>query len=224
MSAVLIDRPRAWPPYQSHAALPWLLLAAALHLLLLMALWRLREPVALRATGAPPIITYLRLLWPPAAHLARPQRSPIPPRATRPARPQMVAPLASTRMEAREAGPITRPSAVADPRTSADAGTATRAADAPLNLRLPDRAASAPPTIGSQVLDDPRVARHRSFGERFAQALGSDTTLHEEQLANNTLRLRRGTACVVLSEAATTRLDPFSQTHAPTPRPVGRCP
>jgi hypothetical protein len=224
MAALTIDRGSAWAPHPRRAALPWLLLAAALHLLLMMALWRLREPVALPDAAVPAVITYLRLLWPPPVHPARPQRPPTPPPAVRVASPQIVAPPTSTGVDAREADPITPPSAAADHRAAADAGTAARAADAPLNLRLPDRAASAPPTIGSQVLDDPRVAHHRSFGERFAQTLGSDTTLHEEQLANNTLRLRRGTTCVVLSEAATTRLDPFSQTYAPTPRPVGRCP
>jgi hypothetical protein len=213
--AALAETP--WQPGRRGAApqrLYWLAIAAAIHALALFALWQLKAQAPIREWG---IITTLRLL---PLQNQTPRAAPrMPPRSVR------VGPPAPHPPPAPHTDAPAVPSAAPPPDTQAPAHLEPQPiTPAPLNLRLPDAAASAPPTLRSQVLNDTRVVSRRSYGQRFADTLGTDTTVHEERLNDGSIRLRQGSSCVILKESAAARLDPFSQTYMPAPRMASKCP
>jgi hypothetical protein len=202
------------PRAARRASLPWLALAIALHVLAVVALWQ--RHVALPPREDASAITFLRLMVEPApAPRDRPSASrPVPSRDARPRRHS--APPSPT---------LILPSLPTAPHdTSAPTPDTQRPLPItpPLNLRLPDTAASAPPTMGSQAINDPRVVTRRSFSERFAATLGTDLTIHEDRLNDGSMRVRQGTSCAIVKESAAARLDPFTQSGAP--KLVGECP
>ena len=93
----------------------------------------------------------------------------------------------------------------------------------PLNLNLPRARdgprASARAPVGN-ALDG---SRSRGFGERMARALGTDRTLVEEPLNGDSVRLRQGSDCVVVSRSRESQLDPFNQSVNPSARGVTPC-
>lgn len=213
MSAALVDRP--WSRSNPRQRLPWLGIVVALHLLAVLALWHIKVRTSAPEWGA---ITTLRLLSLEPAQ-TRPS-APHSPRATprpRPPAPQL--PSFPFHMDAAPTTPNAPP-----PDTAPTPVEPRPITPPPLNLRLPDAAASAPPTLRSQVLNDPRVVSRPSYGQRFADTLGTDTAVREDRLNDGSVRIRQGTSCVILKESPASRLDPFSQTYMPAPRMAGKCP
>jgi hypothetical protein len=100
-------------------------------------------------------------------------------------------------------------------------------ASAPLNLTLP-RDASAPWSNTSRgrhpALDDPRGnTTSLSLERRIAAALGGNDQVTEFRLADGSVRLERGNACVVVRPNRASGLDPFNADAQNAPRLLDRC-
>lgn len=169
-------------------------------------LWLQAPPPAARPPAVPPPATAARV---PAA---------TPPlRATaRPATPPPAAPVALPAGE-----PVTAAITVPAP-TAAAAPASAASAPPPLDLRLrPAGVRHAP--AAALARDDPRLPAPRTREDRLADALGTDTRLREQTLADGSRQLRRGSACVRAHTARDAQLDPFNQSTRPTPALVGAC-
>ena len=97
---------------------------------------------------------------------------------------------------------------------------------APLDLRLPRGTAVAPPAQrpSSLATQDARANSARlSFGEKLADAMGSDDRLTEEDWGDGRIRIRRGADCVIAQESRAGQLDPMGQSTRPAPRGVKPC-
>lgn len=91
----------------------------------------------------------------------------------------------------------------------------------PLNLSLPARQA---PSLVEQARSDPRIhAAPLSSGERFAQQVGTDQTVHEERRGEGRWRVRQGTGCVDLKTSRAAQLDPYRESVMPSPKLVDPC-
>lgn len=196
-----------------------LLLAAAVHLGLLALLHgQLRPPARIAAPAAEPPPLVVRLLWPQeaearvtvltpptAAHAAAERPTPAAAPVERPVVPPQPA-----------GQPVPQAITLAvEPAASA----ASSAREAPLNLALPAQIASAPPSVRSQALNDPRTNTRRSYSERFAATLGTDQTPYEEALPGGR-RFRKGNQCLDAYESQSAKVDPFGP---PKPNVVRSC-
>ena len=180
-----------------------------------LGVWRDRTPTL---SAPPPILLWLmdepRPPKAPAASPARTARStaPLPTPATR--EPQAIT------LPALQAPPATTaPLSLPPPLASASAPPAL------LNLALP-RSASAPWRQRPAALDDPRAntVASKSLEARLSAAIGGvGDQVVQERLADGTLRLRRGTDCVLVHPSLAGRIDPFSETFSPKARGVERC-
>jgi hypothetical protein len=203
------------------------------HLALLMALGTARVwPDRDRATQ--PVPLWLRWVEPepgpgaaPAPDRKRERTAatparPAPPRPVRgPERARAAAePAAITALPA--APPGSAAAAGAPVSAPGDASPAPRAT-APLQLDLP-RAASAPRR--NPALDDPRANTPKaSFESRLNDAMGGvGERVVEERLSDGTLRLKRGTQCVLVHPSRAAGIDPFNEAYSPKARGVEKCP
>lgn len=119
------------------------------------------------------------------------------------------------------------PTAGAGPAAAGAEPAASEPQARPLNLALPrlrnGPRGSAGALLG-EALDDPRIQAPRGgIGERMARALGSDRTLIEEPLNGDSVRLRQGTDCAIVSRSRESQLDPFNQSANPSARGVTPC-
>lgn len=205
---------------------PHLLLAVLLgHGLLVLGLLQAARPAGRSPAAANPVTAWLRWISAPAPVPAAVAARPADARtATRPTPPRPTIPAAV------EAAPITP--AVATPLALPAEGLPAPAAEpastpkpAPLDLpwRRPRTAASAPPTAGDLLRNDPRQPPPLTRDERLARALGTDTTTHEEVLDGGMRRFRSGRGCVETRPTRAAQLDPFSQSVRPTPQLVEGC-
>ncbi len=100
------------------------------------------------------------------------------------------------------------------------------AAPAALNLSLP-RAASAPWRTPNPVLDDARANTRApvNMTTLIARALGGDPygPISEEHLADGSVRLRRGSQCVVARPNQAQNIDPYNGSVLPKPRLLDKC-
>ena len=126
------------------------------------------------------------------------------------------------------------PLALPEPGALAGANVAAAAADpaasepqvGPLNLSLPrtrDHRRGASGTQLGEGLEDSGATSSGGFGARLARALGSDRTLVEVPLNGDSVRLRQGSDCVVVSRSRESQLDPFNQSVNPSARGVTPC-
>lgn len=78
---------------------------------------------------------------------------------------------------------------------------------------LPRSGLSTPPfSVRGQALNDARSNTVRGPIEaRFAERLGSDETLREEDLGHGQRRFRRGAACVDMYRTQIAQLNPFDE-------------
>jgi hypothetical protein len=208
---------------QAPRALPWLVLAAHVLVLLLVGhALRPRERDA--ATAARPL--WLRLLpetSPPAADPARtaPARPPRP--AARPPYPS-VPPRAEPAAPAAAPGPRADAITLPAPEAPAAAPPPQPPASTPLDLRLAPPLRHAPPPAAALARDDPRANSSRIGSEdRMARTLGTDLTLRESVDPDGTRTFRRGRDCVVARPARDSQINPFDQGSRPTPRLVEKC-
>lgn len=144
-----------------------------------------------------------------------------------PAMPVMPAdpsPSARAALESAESPVTAQPAAAAAQATQPApviAAPPAAAASAPLNLALP-RPRDAVLSPAAQARRE-GVNRPPNLPEaRWAAALGTDTTLHEE-VRGDTRRFRQGRACVDLAPTREAQLNPFNQSAAPTPRLAKPC-
>jgi hypothetical protein len=203
-------------------ALPWLVLAAHLLVLLLVGhALRPRERAA--ATAARPL--WLRLLPEPSPPAAEPPR-------TAPARPQRPAarpPFPSVPPRAHPAAPPPAPEPRADaitlPAPEAPAAASPQPpASTPLDLRPAPARRHALPPAAALARDDPRANSSRiGSDDRMARTLGTDLTLRESVDPDGTRTFRRGHDCVVARPARESQINPFDQGARPTPRLVEKC-
>ena len=95
-----------------------------------------------------------------------------------------------------------------------------------LNLALP-RGASAPWRERNPALDDPRSSTRRPTGVEnlTARVLGGDPNgpISEEPMADGSVRLRRGRACVIVRPNRSQAIDPYNSSYSPKPRVVDSC-
>ena len=108
----------------------------------------------------------------------------------------------------------------------AAAASSSRPGPATLDLRLPRGTAAVPPPPrpSSLATQDGRANSARpSFGEKLAEALGSDDRRTEEGWGDGRIRIRQGADCVIVEESRAGQLDPMSQTTRPSPRGVKPC-
>lgn len=197
---------------------------------LLQWLWPVPAPAveagaAIRPAGPPP---------PPAATATRPAASalPTPPRAAQPlAEAQPISVPVSLPASLASGLPAIQPASAdagrTSPATVGAAGAASAAAhppaSAPLNLALPPANARGPMSPAALAARAARDATVVSRDERLARALGTDTTLRTEQLADGTVRVRRSNSCVDLHPNRAQTLDPFNQSTHPMPRGAESC-
>ncbi len=102
-----------------------------------------------------------------------------------------------------------------------DSAASAAARTPALRLSLP-RGAAGP---RNPALDDPR-ANTRSHGleARLAATLGgADGPITEERLSDGTLRLRRGSRCVLVRPSRQAQIDPFNESISPKARGVESC-
>lgn len=205
-------------------ALPWLVLAGHLLVLLLVGhALRPRERDA--ATAARPL--WLRLLPEPSPPAAEPPRT----APARPPRPAARPPVLGDSPRADPAAPAPAPEPRADaitlpaPEAPAAAPPPQPPASTPLDLRLaPARRHHAPPPAAALARDDPRANTSRiGSDDRMARTLGTDLTLRESADPDGTRTFRRGRDCVVARPARESQINPFDQGARPTPRLVEKC-
>jgi hypothetical protein len=211
---------------QAPRALPWLVLAAHLLVLLLVG-HALRPRERESAAAARPL--WLRLLPEPCPPAAGPPPTP----STPPTRPPRAAAEPPRRGEAPRAHSAA-PAPAAEPRTEAitlpapDAPAAAPPpqppASTPLDLRLAPALRSAPPPAAALARDDPRANTARIGSEdRMARTLGTDLTARESADPDGTRHFRRGRDCMVARPARESQINPFDQGARPTPRLVEKC-
>ena len=202
-------------------------LVLALHALamlgaLRLGVWDDRQPPP---REQPPLMVWLSEGPPPARTVppeAAPAASPRKARTPRETRDTREPP------RRREAQAITLPAAApntpaADAAASAKPHTAPAAKPAPLNLVLP-RAASAPWRERNPALDDTRSNSPRpTLESRIAAALGGSDRITEFRLEDGSVRLRRGTACVIARPNRAGALDPFNASSQLRPRLLDPC-
>ena len=106
----------------------------------------------------------------------------------------------------------------------------TPAPAAPLNLALPGaaRGASAPwrdPKFeGNPALDDTHSNNPTpTLESRIAAALGGSDQITEHRLEDGSVRLKRGSSCVVVRPNRASALDPFNASARARPRLLDRC-
>lgn len=202
------------------------LLVAALHALLISVVSQLgsritesslpaQAPLILRLQGAerlppeqPPLEINQRLPSPPSSNLPVPDVVLLEPRAIKP--------------------PAEEP-APPQPEPKAEVAAPSRGlpASAPLNLTLP----RGPSTRWGETLRDHRVASDDARGnssilnleDRIQAALGGSDQISEYRLADGSLRLRRGAACVMVRPNRASALDPSNASGQLRPRLVERC-
>jgi|CXWL01.1.fsa_nt_gi hypothetical protein len=118
------------------------------------------------------------------------------------------------------AAPAWEPQAITLPAPTP--GTSAAATPA-LNLTLP-RAASAPWRQRHPGLDDPRANTARATLEsRINAAMRGDDRLIEERLDDNTVRIRKGSSCVIVQGSRTALIDPGNQSFSRTPGMAKPC-
>jgi hypothetical protein len=180
-----------------------------LHLALLWA-WRSGPPLT-RDAGAEPAPLIVRLLTalPPTA-IAPPPPAPTLPRSAgpSPARVRVAAPAVPDAVHA-----ITAP---APAEHSASAPT-----ERPLDTTLP--AAVARPTersLKDRMLNDPRSNSPRATVEaRVADAAGT-IQMVEERMDATRMRVKQRGGCIEVHVSRNAQIDPFNQSHLPTPKLV----
>jgi hypothetical protein len=144
-----------------------------------------------------------------------------PPDARQPSpRPTAVAPARAPLRAAVAAAPVpaVEPGAIAVlPAPVPDQAAAT--SPPPLQLALP-RAASAPRSMREQMRDDPRAnSPSATLTSRLAAVAGTAEWTEERMDATRT-RFRRHGQCVEVHVSRNAQLDPWNQSHAPTPKAV----
>lgn len=189
------------------------------HALLLWA-WRLVAPPAPRerSPGAAPSVTLLRLVpaapATPPAQVAHETRTPM--TATTATRPIKTLP---PRLEETAAAASHGAPALATPEPQASAPVATPRA---LELSAPRATTAAPAqrTMKDQLLNDPRANTPRaSIEARIAALTGPDRWEAEPMDATRT-RFRRNGECIEVHVARNAQIDPWNQSHSPTPKAV----
>ena len=95
-----------------------------------------------------------------------------------------------------------------------------------LNLALPPRSASqAWAAINNPAVNDPRSNSPRlTFGERMAEALGTDQSVKVIELQNGGKRIRQGNSCYQTAPSRTAELNPMDDYWRNTPGMAGSCP
>jgi len=95
-----------------------------------------------------------------------------------------------------------------------------------LNLALPPRSASqAWANIDNPAVHDPRSnTPHLSFGERMAEALGTDQSVKVIELQNGGKRVRQGNSCYQTAPSRTAELNPMDDRWRDMPSMAGSCP
>jgi hypothetical protein len=206
---------------------PGAIAVALLHLLLLGALLTVRpvQRTAPQATAAVPLLRWLAPALPdpqvPQPRVAKPATRPgdktaAPPPLAQPAAPQAIT-LPAT------APPDRAANTLADRSGSASAPGPPLPASAPLNLAWPGSGRAAPPSLAAQAARAAKAEAALDRDARLANALGTDTTLRTQALADGTLRLRQGTGCVDAHPSRAQGLDTFNQSTHPLPRSVESC-
>ncbi len=200
------------------------MLVAGLHALLLLGAWRLQ---AWQDRGPPAPAQAPLIVWLQGA--PRPSMAPTAAlRPTRPAAPQRTPPLANGAIRAGPATPaaaqaITLPSTPVEPTADAPGP----AASAPLNLALPRGPAATwrgPGGVRNPALDDPRSNSARpTLESRIAAALGGSDQVTEYRLEDGSVRLKRGSRCVVVRPNRAGTLDPFNGSAQIRPRLLDSC-
>lgn len=179
-------------------------------------LWLHAPPPAVVPPAVVPPAVFPPAMLPPATAGRVPAATPPTRAPARPATPPPAAPVALPTGE-----PVTAAITVPGPATAAAPASAA-SAPPPLDLRLrPGSVRHAP--AAALARDDPRLPPARTREDRLADALGTDTRLREQTLADGSRRLRRGSACVRAHTARDAQLDPFNQSTRPTPALVGAC-
>lgn len=199
----------------------WLWLAvASLHGLLLLAVRDAllpRQPDAATTSAAPPLV--VRMIVPVPVPVPRA----APPDATRPvaqaAPPRR--PPAEPRIEAvRAVGEVGQ--AITTAPMVAEASPAASAPDTqPLNLSVP-RAIAVPaqPSMRDQMINDLRSNSARATVESRVAAVAGTDVLVEERMDATRTRVRQRGQCVEVHESRAAQLDPWNQSHSPTPKIV----
>jgi len=220
-------RPRCSLPARARPAL----LVLALHALLLLAVWR---PFAGQPPGPPPPEPAAVILWLPAAPTPQPRAGERRPAATPPAAEPARPARSATRVDRLQAITLPAPMpAPAEPPAAATAAAAPAASAAtppapppappPLNLALP-RGASAPWRGVNPALEQARQQGRRATLEgHIAQALGGSDQIVETRLADGSVRLQRGSQCVVARPSLAAELDPFNASSRMLPRLIKPC-
>ena len=153
-----------------------------------------------------------------------PGNAPIqPPRfATRSITPALPSPTSAAQPVETVGAPI--PLDITPASTAATASSSPTVASLDLTLR---RSASSPSLTRSRASlatqDSRGNTEGTSFGEKLADALGSDERRTEENLGDGRIRLRSGAGCVIVQESRAGQLDPMGQTTRPAARGVKPC-
>jgi hypothetical protein len=156
---------------------------------------------------------------PPAAETARREEKAPRPRAVSRAITSNAPPAPTAEFAYPQPAPMPVATTPATAETSQPTAT-------PLDLRLPrgttsSAAAKSPASLATQ---DRRANNERlNFGEKLAEALGSDGRRTEENLGDGRIRFRSGADCVEAHESRAGQLDPMSQTTRPAPRGAKAC-
>jgi hypothetical protein len=186
--------------------LPAWVLVGLLHLLAVLAIWKL--PVwadrTAPAQDKPPLVVRLwfQVTKPAPANAAPANAAPV-----RPA-PRRTEPQAITWPAPPSAAP-TGPSSVpgAEPAAPMASAPAVAASAAPLNLALP-RGASAPWRQRNPALDDPRSNTAKlTMDQKLANAMGGDGSWAEERLDLDHIRYRRGDDCILVTRSRAGQLE-----------------
>jgi len=205
----------------------WLWLAvASLHGLLLLAVRDAllpRQPDAATTSAAPPLVVRVIVPVPVPVPVRVPVPSAAPPDATRPvaqaAPPRR--PPAEPRIEAvRAVGEVGQ--AITAAPMVAEASPAASAPDTqPLNVSVP-RAIAVPaqPSMRDQMINDPRSNSARATVESRVAAVAGTDVLVEERMDATRTRVRQRGQCVEVHESRAAQLDPWNQSHSPTPKIV----
>lgn len=217
------------PARRAAALLPVLLLHAVLLWLLTQAHPERFDPKG-ALTSQPMVSRWVQaaVIFAPASLSASMKAVPEPSQTA----PPRVATRAITKTAATLNSPILLPQAAAITAPASTAEVASQATEsarpsaAPLDLNL-RRGTSSPSSVrapASLATRDSRAnSEHATFGEKLAEALGSDNRSTEENLGDGRIRFRSGADCVIVEESRAGQLDPMSQTSRPAPRAVKSC-
>ena len=194
---------------------PRLVLAAAVVLAhsLLWWVWPRSGPAPPDATTAQQAPLIVRLL-------PRDTPAPVPPDATLAAptaEPARIPPRSAVMRE-----PATRATAVSTPEAATAAAPAASVTVAPaLNITLPNAvAAPTQPTMKDQMFNDPRSnSAPKTVESRVASVAGTREWTEARMDATRTRFAKDGT-CVEVHVARNAQIDPWNQSHSPTPKTV----